>query len=105
MNVPTWLMPHRITVEPYEGDSAYGPVYGEAVTDVRAMVSAVIRTVRDRQGRETTSTAQVLTAPDVECPPESRITLPDGRTTRVIAVGPHTAPGLPLPESLEVNCE
>jgi len=105
VNTPTWLRPHRVTIEPYEGDSAYGPLYGPPTAGVRAMVSAAIRTVRDRQGRETTSTAQVITAPDVVCPPESRITLPDGRTTRVIAVGAHTAPGLPLPESLEVSCE
>lgn len=105
MNVPTWLLRHRVTVEPYTGDSAYGPTYGPAVEGVPALVAATIRTVRNREGREVTSTATVYAAPDLDCPPESRITLPDGRQTKAIAVAPHTAPGLPVPECTEVSCE
>lgn len=107
MNLPAWLLRHRITVEPYAGDSAYGPTYGPPIEDVPALVDSKIRTVRAPDGRETTSTATVYAGPDLaaQCPPESRITLPDGRTTRVIAVAPHTAPGLPVPESTEVSCE
>ena len=105
MKVPGWLLRHRITVEPYRGDSAYGPTYGPAVEDVPALVALTVRTVRDREGREVTSTATVIAGPDLECPPESRITLPDGRTTRAITVAKHTAPGLPVPESVEVSCE
>ncbi|WP_343242680.1 hypothetical protein [Streptomyces sp. SID8111] len=107
MNVPAWLLRHRISVEPYAGDSAYGPRYGPPVEDVPALVAFRIRVVRDREGREVTSTATIYAGPDLaaQCPPESRITLPDGRTTRVIAVAAHTAPGLPVPESTEVSCE
>lgn len=98
-------MPHRITVEPYRGDTAYGPSYGSPITDVPALVAEVIRTVRDREGREITSTAQIITAPDLDCPAESRITLPTGRTTRALAIARHTAPGLPVPQSTEVSAE
>ncbi|WP_405561915.1 hypothetical protein [Streptomyces sp. NBC_01180] len=105
MNVPTWLLPHRVTVEPYAGDSAYGKTYRPAVEDVPALVAETIRTVRDPQGREVTSTAQIITAPGLDCPAESRITLPDGRTTTAITVAHHTAPGLPVPQSTEVMCE
>ncbi|MEW2115285.1 hypothetical protein AB0945_08850 [Streptomyces sp. NPDC005474] len=38
--------------------------------------------MRDREGREVTSTAQIIAAPDLDCPAESRITLPNGRTTK-----------------------
>jgi hypothetical protein len=107
VKLPRFLLPHRISVEPYAGDSAYGPTYGPPVVDVRALVDARIRLVRNREGREVTSTATVYAEPDLaaQCPPESRITLPDGRVTTVIAVAPHTAPGMGLPESTEVACE
>ncbi|MFK0069753.1 hypothetical protein RKD32_003969 [Streptomyces sp. SAI-195] len=107
MRLPRWLLRHRVTVEPYAGDSAYGKTYGPPIPDVRALVDARIRVVRNREGREVTSTATVYAEPDLaaQCPPESRITLPDGRVTTVIAVAPHTAPGLGLPESTEVACE
>ncbi|KUN96196.1 hypothetical protein [Streptomyces caeruleatus] len=105
MNVPRWLLRHRIKVEPYLGDSAYGPQYGPPVEDVPALVAETIRTVRDREGREVTSTAQIIAEPGLNCPAESRITLPDGRTTRAISVAQHTAPGLPVPQSTEVSAE
>ncbi|MFJ7267253.1 hypothetical protein ACIQV3_11410 [Streptomyces sp. NPDC099050] len=105
MRVPGWLLPHRITIEPYAGDAAYGPTYGPPAADVPALVAETVRTVRNREGREVTSTAQVLTAPDVACPPLSRITLPSGRITTALHIAPHTAPGLPVPESAEVFCE
>ncbi|MGF0176715.1 hypothetical protein ACQF36_41555 [Streptomyces sp. Marseille-Q5077] len=105
MNVPRWLLRHRITVEPHLGDSAYGATYGAPVEDVPALVAEEIRTVRDRKGREVTSTAQIIAEPGLNCPPESRITLPDGRTTRAISVAHHTAPGLPVPQSTEVSAE
>lgn len=105
MRVPTWLLPHRITIERYEGDGTYGPIYGRPVTDVRALVAETIRTVRDRTGREVTSTAQIIAAPGLDCPAESRITLPSGRITTAINAAAHTAPGLPVPQSSEVSCE
>ncbi|MFE1070995.1 hypothetical protein ACFW5W_07165 [Streptomyces sp. NPDC058783] len=107
MRLPRTLFCHRVTVEPYAGDSAYVKTYGPPVTGVRALVDARIRVVRNREGREVTSTVTVYGEPSLaaQCPPESRITLPDGRITTVIAVAPHTAPGLGLPESTEVACE
>jgi hypothetical protein len=96
---------HRVTVEPYLGDSAYGPTYGPPIESVPALVAETIRTVRDREGREVTSTAQVIAGPDLDCPAESRLTLPSGRRTRVLSVAHHTAPGLPVPQCTEVMCE
>ncbi|MGW3511180.1 hypothetical protein [Streptomyces sp. NPDC000994] len=104
MNVPGWLMPHEITVEPYAGDGAYGPTYGPG-TSVAALVVETRKRVRDREGREAVATAQIITAPDLDCPPESRVTLPSGRITRALAVTPYTAPGLPVPQCTEVMCQ
>ncbi|AVH58383.1 MULTISPECIES: hypothetical protein [Streptomyces] len=105
MRVPGYLLRHRITVEPYLGVSAYGPRYGPKVEDVPALVDETIKRVRDATGAEVTSTAQIIAAPDLNCPTGSRITLPDGRTTTALTVAHHTAPGLPVPASTEVSCE
>ncbi|MFB8415441.1 hypothetical protein ACFC63_07990 [Streptomyces albidoflavus] len=105
MRVPRYLLRHRITVEPHLGDTAYGPQHGPPVEDVPALVAETIRLVRDRQGREVTSTAQIITDPGLDCPAESLITLPDGRTTKAVTVAHHTAPGLPVPQCTEVSCE
>ncbi|MEV0559451.1 hypothetical protein AB0I27_39145 [Streptomyces sp. NPDC050597] len=104
MNVPGWLLRHRVTVEPYDGDSAYGPTYRPPF-EVRALVGETRKLTRNREGVEVTSTAQIITAPGLDCPAESRITLPSGRTTKAISVAHHTAPGLPVPQSTEVMCE
>ncbi|MDJ1136217.1 hypothetical protein [Streptomyces iconiensis] len=102
--VPGWLLRHRVVIEPYRGDSAYGPTYGTAI-EISALVSEKVRTVRDKEGREVTSTAQIIAFPDLDCPAESRITLPTGRITRALTAAHHTAPGLPVPQSTEVMCE
>ncbi|WP_260605287.1 hypothetical protein [Streptomyces sp. WAC01280] len=106
MIVPGWLLRHRVTVEPYLGDSAYGPRYGPPVADVPAMVAETVKQVRRASdGREVVSTAQVIIAPGLACPAGSRVTLPDGRVSTAISTAQHTAPGLPVPQSTEVMCE
>lgn len=106
MRLPRWLLRHRITVEPYRGDNAYGPTYGPPVEDVLALVSTAVRQVRRAiDGREVVGGTQVITEPGLDCPPGSRITLHDGRTTTVITTAEHTAPGLPVPACTEVSCE
>ena len=105
MNVPRWLLRHRITIEPYLGTSAYGPKYGPPTRDVPALVAEAIKRVRDATGAEVVSTAQIYADPDLNCPTGSRVTLPTGRTTTAINVAHHTAPGLPVPQSTEVMCE
>lgn len=104
MRVPDALLRHRVTIAPYIGDSAYGPMYGPEQT-VRALVAASVRQVRAADGRETISTAQMITAPGLNCPPGSRVTLPGGRVTTALSTADHSAPGLPVPACTEVSCE
>lgn len=103
--VPAVLLRHRIRIEPYLGESAYGPRYADEVEGVPALVSEAVRIVRAADGREVISTAQVIAAPDLDCPAGSRLTLPDGRLTTAINIAHHTAPGLPVPACTEVSCE
>ncbi|MFF4738782.1 hypothetical protein ACFY2W_23295 [Streptomyces sp. NPDC001262] len=103
--VPPALLRHRITVEPAAGEGAYGPQYRHAIPDVPALVDSSPRLVRAPDGRQLTASATLITGPTLDCPPGSRITLPDGRTTTAITVTRHTAPGLPVPACTEVVCE
>ncbi|MGW2587560.1 hypothetical protein ACWCYZ_40905 [Streptomyces virginiae] len=103
--VPEVLLRHRIRIEPYIGESAYGPRYGAPVPEVPALVSPSVRMVRTPDGRDVTSGSQIIAAPDLACPPGSRVTLPDGRVTTALSITRHTAPGLPVPACSEVMCE
>lgn len=103
--LPAWLLTHTVTVEAYEGDSAYEPQYAAPVT-VRCLLEQKIRTVRNREGQEVVSSGTFYARLDEAqaiCPAESRITLPDGSTTLVIAALPRDGGGLPTPDHLEVQ--
>lgn len=96
-----WLQ-HTVSVEPYEGNSARGPVYGAAVS-VRCFLEEKNRMVRAANGNEVVSSATFYCRLDaVDAPPESRVTLPSGRITTVLTQARQDAGTLPLPEHLEV---
>lgn len=95
-------MQHEVTVEPYEGTGAYGPVYGAPVT-VSGFLEAKTRLVRDPGGDEVVSGSTFYCRRgEVSAPPKSRATLPNGRTTLVIDAQDRSGGRLPLPEHLEV---
>jgi hypothetical protein len=96
------LLQHEVTIEAYLGDSAYGPQYGPPET-VRALVEEKIRTVRNRQGEEVTSSTTVYLLPSQACPPESRVTTPWGRIASVITSALRDGGGLPTPDHREVT--
>lgn len=102
--IPRWALVHRVTIEPYEGEGATGPVYGTPVTGVRALVEARVQYLRDADGNRTVSSTTVFMLPGTECPERSRLTLPDGRTAIAMQAADHRAPGLPTPDHLEVSC-
>ncbi|MEU5974395.1 hypothetical protein [Streptomyces sp. NPDC047315] len=89
-------------MSPYIGDSAYGPQYGPAIT-VRCFLDDQTRTVRAADGQEVTSTSTFYAQIDTVCPAESRVTLPSGRQTTVIAALRRDGGKLPVPSHLEVQ--
>jgi hypothetical protein len=104
VSLPGFMLRRQVTVEPYLGDSAYGPVYGTPVPNVQCFIEEETRLVRDKDGRQVvSSTTFYCRLSAVEAPPESRVTLPDGRQTTVIAAKPHDGGGLPTPDHLEVQ--
>lgn len=96
------MLPHTVTIELYEGDTSTGPRYGAPVL-ARAYVEDERKTVRDKQGEEVTSDTKVWLFPTQECPPESRITLPSGRTASVITSDLFDFPGTPSHRELRLT--
>ncbi|MFY7069585.1 hypothetical protein ACOQFV_27320 [Nocardiopsis changdeensis] len=93
-----------ITVEPYTGAGAHGPVYGPPVT-VRALMEAGRRKVTRTEGDEvvSTTTLRVRLADADHFPAGSRVGLPDGTTPTVITTVRYDGRKLPVPSHLEVS--
>lgn len=102
--IPGWLLRHRITIEPHLGDSSTGPAYGPP-TPVRCFVDEQTRAVRSPGGEEVTSSSTAYAAPGTKVPPLSRVTLPSGRTTTVIAALDRDGGGLPTPDHVEIQLQ
>ena len=105
MNVPASLLVHRITVEAYLGNSAYGPQYADPVTQVPAFVDQQSKQVRNRVGVVVMSSTTVICRLSVVAPAQSQITLPDGTVTRVINALRRDSAGLGAPNHLELQLE
>ncbi|MYW48882.1 hypothetical protein GT346_42675 [Streptomyces sp. SID161] len=97
-------MRHKITVEPYLGETSKGPRYGPR-TVVRCFVDEQTRAVRSPAGEQVTSTSTAYADPDTSVPASSRVTLPSGRITTVIAALNRDGGGLPTPDHVEIQLE
>lgn len=104
MNIPGFLLRHRVTVEPFLGNSATGPRYGTP-TEVRAFVEEKTRMVRNPAGEEVTSSSTFYARLGTVCPAKSRVTLPTGRKTTVIEAVRQDGGGLDTPDHLEVRLQ
>lgn len=102
--IPGWLLRHRITIEEYLGASSTGTQYGPP-QQVRAFVDEQTRAVVSAGGEQVTSSSTAYTAPGVKAPPLSRVTLPSGRVTAVIAALPRDGGGLPTPDHVEIQLQ
>lgn len=106
-SIPVGLLVHTITIEPYAGQDGSGTdLYGAAVV-VACFVDAKIRRVRspatsNSTGDEVISEATAYAALATDAPPNSRVTLPDGKVSRVIAALRRDGGSLPVPSHLEI---
>lgn len=111
MTAMSELMPesqqHTVIFEPYLGQSGAGEaLYGAAVSLV-GFCDAKVRIIRTaatqtNTGDEQLSEATFYTDRGPSVPVESRATLPDGRTSRVLAVLDRDGGSLPVPSHLEI---
>jgi hypothetical protein len=101
--------PRTITVEALQGSGAYGDVYDSPADVGPCVVDESTRRVavqtQDAQGAEAVSSTTVFCPPGAIAPAGSRITLPSGHVTRVLAVSRLDAHGLNLPEHVELALE
>jgi hypothetical protein len=97
-----WFV-HQVTVTPLLGSGPYGDVEGPTQT-ATGFLDSTTRLVRSGSGEEVVSQATLYTAVTVHdlFPPGSSVTLSDGRSTTVVGRSRRDAPGLDLPEHLEV---
>jgi hypothetical protein len=101
MAIPAMLLRQQVTVEEYLGDGLHGPLYGDPQT-VPCYIEAKTRVARAPDGREVTSTTQVFCDLGPAITTESRVTLPGGRTPRVLQVSEFDTGGLVPIDHMEV---
>ncbi|MEU8821804.1 hypothetical protein [Actinoplanes sp. NPDC048796] len=101
--------PRTITVQALTGSGGYGDVYADPVDVHLCVVDDTARVVavqtQDAAGTNKTSSTQVYAPPDTVAPAGSLVTLPGGRTARVLASSRLDAHGLDLPEHVELDLE
>lgn len=102
--IPPRFLIHEITVEPYAGESSRGPLYGAPAT-VKCLLDEQTRAVRTPGGEQVTSTSTAYAGLDETAPPLSRVTLPDGRVTKVIQAKRRNGKKLGTPNHLEIQLE
>ena len=79
----------QLVVRPYAGESGRGPAYGPART-VRGVWDDTEQLVRTGTSAKVTAAGTVLLDLDVDCPLESLVTVPDGRTLKAAKVSGST---------------
>ncbi|MFF8679491.1 hypothetical protein ACF07F_16430 [Streptomyces sp. NPDC015237] len=99
--VPAMLLQHRVQVEAYEGSSSKGDVYASPET-VRCLIDEKTQQVTSPGGQTVTSGSSYIARPDHRPPPNSRVTLPDGRVTTVITIARADGGRLPVPSNTQV---
>jgi hypothetical protein len=101
--------PRNVQVRAYQGSGAYGDVYADPVDVGPCVVDDTTRLVvvqtQDAQGTEAISSTQVYAPPGTLASAGSLVTLPGGRTARVLASSTLDAHGLDLPEHVELDLE
>ncbi len=101
--------PRTIRIAAYQGFGAYGDVYDTPADVDRCVIDDTTRVVpvqtQDAEGTTAVSATTVFCPPGTVAPPGSLVTLPGGRTARVLATAVMDAHGLPLPEHVELALE
>ena len=101
--LPTMMLGHTASIEPYRGETGTGPAYGPAAT-TPCFADDQRKMVRGPDRREVLSQTTLYLPLDTDCPVGSRVTV-GGRTTTVLAALRRDGGGLPTPDHLEVNLQ
>lgn len=102
MDLPDFLLVHQVVIEAYAGTTGNGVKQYAPPATVDCFVAAKRRLVRDPRGNQVVSETTVVARLDTIAPPESKVILPDGRTTTVITQSRADGGGLPTPDHVEL---
>lgn len=101
--------PRTIKVQAYQGSGAYGDAYAAPADVDRCVIDDTTRVVpvqtQDTEGVTAVSGTTVFCPPGTVAPPGSLVTLPGGRTAKVLSTSALDAHGLDLPEHVELALE
>ena len=101
--LPALFKVHTVTVEPQLGEGGLGDVYGPSIP-ILGFLDYTTRLVRSRTGAEVVSSSTFYTelSEASQFPLDSKVTLPDGRITYVLAAAPRDDGGLTGLAHLEI---
>ena len=102
MGLPARKRTHTITVEPFTGSGAHGPVFGAAVP-VTGYLERATQLVRASDGTEVVSSSTFYCDLEENLPAESRVTLPGGETTSVLTIAKYDTAGRSRLDHQEVS--
>lgn len=102
--IPLRYLVHEVTVETFQGSTAYGPQHAAPATR-QALVDEKRQLVRDGNGQEVVSETRLFLrrVHAADFAPESRVLLPSGRTSTVISVADRSDGGLGAWQHAEVT--
>lgn len=101
IQMPAVMFPHEVQVRPYTGAGAYGPKYG-ATVKVRCLKVDEVKLIRDSQGDQAASSAQLYCPRGTSVPAQSLVTLPDGSVRTAMRTATFDGGGLSLPGTVVV---
>jgi len=100
--IPAFLLQHKVSIEAYLGSTGNGVETYAAATTVACFADDKRRLVRATTGEEVVSETTLYAALDTVAPPQSRVTLADGRVATVIQALRRDGGSLPVPSHLEI---
>lgn len=101
-SIPRWMLQHSVTIEAYQGTTGNGAAVYAAPVPVRCFLDNKRRLVRAATGDEVVSESTFYAPLATLAPPESRVTLPNGRVATVLQALDRDGGHLPVPSHLEV---
>lgn len=100
--IPAFMLRHKIGLAAYLG--VWG-AYGGIVTDIACQIQEKMSSAPSEAGAVRLVTMTIVAQLDTQVTEGALVYLPDGRVGFVSAVAHHSAPGLPVPEHVEIAVE
>jgi hypothetical protein len=89
MKIASSLLNQLVTVQQYQGQGSYEPVYSDPeTTQIRCNISSKTVQTTDANGDTIQAQGPALFAPDADLHANDRLTASDGTIYRIVEIGP-----------------